>query len=224
MSNTSSSTSENVTEINGYFSSTKQYIIENDSMKVKNGYNYAILYDSLHPINFNVLQYGINVGNMTINTINLKREISGSPPYAFDYNDSLNSVINKPCTWSISGLGNFQSLTFYDFSVYPYYSGFKDLPDTLLAHTSNTISIGNYGGAEKVGILLRNINYEIYKEITPPQKNLVLTADDMGQLGAGGGQVEIRLDIYKNDFRTFGNKIFQINNALYIWKNTYLKE
>ncbi len=207
-------------EVYGFFQTVKQYSLYNDTLKVENGFTSVAIYDSLVKRDFFGYGQGIDVGSLSANSSVLKKGVNiNVQPHTYFYYDTLYSVINKPCNWSIAGNNIFPPFTFYDDLNYPSYLGYDNLPDTLFSGKPNIILINSYYGAERIEITFRSGSNSITKILNPPSNSVVFSSDDIGQLQWWSNQfVDLRINFFKNSFKQIGNKNYQLNTATYFWK------
>ncbi len=206
----------------------KHYQLINDILQPFNGFTTLVIFDSLRNKDNVNLSYGVDAGNVIVNGFTLKKEkYTVSSNVSYYYTDTLNSIFDKPCNWSIAGNGSVPAINFSDYSNYPSYLGYNNLPDTLMAFQSNAILINSYYGADRIVVQLRGTFGSISRTIYPPEKNIELSTANMAQVNTSGGNnyVELRIYFSKSEFKNIDGKIFQIENAIDVWKdNVYVKE
>ena len=212
--------------VNGLFQSFRQFTFFNDTLKQQSGSANGILYNSLVEYNVFDATKGIDVGSIQVNTLTLQKVINiNVHPNSYFFYDSLNTIINKPCSWSIAGKNSFLPLTINDDSNFPSYTGYKDLPDTIDLEKSNTILITDYFGAEHIEITVRGVSSSVTKIIRTPKNQAIFDIEEIAQLDVQYGvPVDIYLTFTKTDFKYFGGKVYQLNTNTSLIKHCGFKK
>jgi hypothetical protein len=212
--------------MNGLFQSARQYTFHNDTLKLQSASSSVILYDSLVASDIFDATKGIDAGSISINNIMLQKFVNiNIQPNTFFYSDSLNSIIDKPCNWSISGKGSFMPLIITDDYNFPLYTGYHNLPDTIFFEKSNTISINNYWGAERIEITLKGVGFGLTKILYFPKKSVVFEVDEMTDLEVLYGEpVDIIVALTKTDFKYFKDKVYQFKTGISLSKHCEFKK
>lgn len=203
----------------GVFVSRKQTVLTNTLLSSFN--NFSAAYISNVPLIGNDPTVGslVDVGNVELNGIVLKKNAYGAPNM---YGDTTNSTYNTPLNWIISGTGSVTSFSFSNTSPYPVYTGYSAIADSFLISNNISIPLNNYSGVDEIETYFvtssnpaTNTNIQ---NLTGNPSNLNFTSTDLNAIGTNSN-VTLVINFYKNNTQTINGKSYNFRTGYSLMKS-----
>lgn len=202
---------------NGKLDVCKSEIIRNDSLIDRPGFSFAEFSDTLVPSLYSGFG-NYDVGNLSINNTWLKKDLNHT------YYDTTYTQFTSPFNWSISGNGSISNFTFTNYSPYPSFPGYQNLPDSVNINNNLILNLSDLNNADRIEIYLQNMEdfsrYTNIAVIEKPITNVTFQSYELQQMYMEfpSERWVLHFRMYKNNFQKINGKIYNFRSCYYLSK------